>query len=149
MLQQLKASPRRHREERQMLEATLLLQALCRREAEKGTLDDLRKAAKLAALEAENPSAVVSDDEEEEEKAEEGEAEAEEEQAEAEEAVEAEASEPAPGVRRSLADRQSMRRKLEKFKAQTAPRPKLVMVDSDVPEEQERERERMPSTTFA
>ena len=32
MLQQLKASPRRHREERQMLEATLLLQALCRRE---------------------------------------------------------------------------------------------------------------------
>ena len=146
VLQQLKASPRRHREERQMLEAVLLLQALCRREAEKGTLDDLRKAAKLAALEAENPSAAVSDDEEEEEKAEEGEADAEEEPAEAEEAVEAEASSPVPGVRRSLADRQSMRRKLEKFKAQTAPRPKLVMVDSDVPEEQERERERMPSS---
>ena len=77
---------------------------------------------------------------------EEGEAGAEEEPAEAEEAVEAEAPSPVPGVRRSLADRQSMRRKLEKFKAQTAPRPKLVMVDSDVPEEQERERERMPSS---
>ena len=41
--------------------------------------DELRKAAKLAALEAENPSATVSDDEEEDGKAEEGEAEAEEE----------------------------------------------------------------------
>lgn len=109
-LQHLKESPRRRREARVEIDAAILLQALCRREKEKMTIEALQKAAKLAAMDAETPGPADSDEEEDTSKTDPVDPTPEE----AAEVVE-EKMPKAPVGMRNREDRATMRRKLNAF----------------------------------
>ena len=131
-LQTLKESPRRRRAERQRIDAAIVLQALCRREQHKLTIETLQKAAKLRAAEADMhmPGGDTSDEEDNAAIEQVSES-----QLEPETRPEPEvASVSAPvGCRRTRAERESMRKKFEAFKATGRPNLGLQLVVNDQP----------------
>lgn len=132
-LQKLKESPRRRREEQHQIDAAILLQALCRREPHKMTIDALQKAAKLKSLEADMPGMESGDEEDDGKAAKEAAGEGKTDTfAEPVPEVETIAAPPV-GARKTRAERASMRKKLEAFQAAEAAK-RLAAGDKSAPQ---------------